>query len=225
MKKTALIAITLCFAQTVSSIVYGRQNSQNIAGNWNVVINGLQGTIDFTQNGFEWRGTLNLDAGPEKLTDIAFNPGTGELGFTRPNVNQKYTGGVKGNTMEGKLDDYYAWSAVRKGNAPVNTNVVTQKPSTSSGTEPNSIAGQWNFTINGLEGTIQFVKQGGAWKGTLNLDAGPEPLSAIAYNPVNGVISFTRPNVNQKYTGRVKGNTMEGKLDDYYPWTGIKSIE
>ena len=164
--------------------------------------------MEFTRSGSGWTGRLNLGAGNESLTNITFDPRTGSISFVRPSVNQHYSGTLSGNGMSGRFDNSYNWSATRQGSTP-----------TVSGA---TIEGRWSVNFNGYTGTMEFARSGSGWTGRLNLDAGNESLSNIAFDPHTGSISFLRSSVNQHYSGTLSDSRMSGRFDNSYNWSATR---
>ena len=74
------------------------------------------------------------------------------------------------------------------------------------------ILGMWRVTANGYPATMQFWQAGSALTGQIRFDnsATSENLTVLsfAHDPENATpifdrLTFTRPGINQQYTGRV----------------------
>ena len=74
-----------------------------IQGLWFLTAANVTGKLEFYRAGNVWGGRIWFNAFQqwEPLTDIFFDPRTGELQFTRPNYGQQYIGTLSGNHLVG----------------------------------------------------------------------------------------------------------------------------
>jgi hypothetical protein len=91
----------------------------SIEGSWNMSINNASGRLKFYWTRKGWTGQIFFDqlARWEKLTDVFFDPHTGQVQFHRPIGNQLYFGILSGGRIEGtfgpgRIQDY-PWAAWR----------------------------------------------------------------------------------------------------------------
>jgi hypothetical protein len=76
---------------------------RRIQGLWFLTAANVTGKLEFYWAGNAWSGRIWFDAYQqwEALTDIFFDPRTGELQFTRPNYGQQYVGTLSRNQLVG----------------------------------------------------------------------------------------------------------------------------
>lgn len=89
-----------------------------IQGVWLIKAIGFPGKLEFYWTGHRWAGRINFDPHRpwDELTDIFFDPQTGEIEFARPYNQQWYTGTLMGNLLVGALMEggrNYNWEARR----------------------------------------------------------------------------------------------------------------
>lgn len=115
----------------VQSASYGRWNGSYAfvaqatppaaAGTWQILANGFPGRLALAWDGAAWSGTITF-AGlsvDEALTDIFFDPATGEIAFTRPvaGTPQVFRGALTGGMMSGTFsngsgESVHPWQAM-----------------------------------------------------------------------------------------------------------------
>jgi hypothetical protein len=86
--------------------------NNDIIGMWNMNANGYPSQLEVTRSGagyaLRW---LSPNAPAETMTDIGFNPATGEIKFTRPLKAQGYTDQMFVGKLEaGKLSGTFGWA-------------------------------------------------------------------------------------------------------------------
>lgn len=91
---------------------------RRIQGQWFVNNAGSPGKLEFYWDGHRWAGRIWIDVYSrwEDLTDIIFDPRTGELRFSRPAFNAPYFGTLSGNQIVGTFvyqGSTYSWDARR----------------------------------------------------------------------------------------------------------------
>jgi hypothetical protein len=89
-----------------------------IEGIWRITAISFPGKMEFYRTGGIWAGRINFGPGQpwDELTNIYFDPQSGEIQFTRPRNNQWYTGILTGNRFTGTLTEgerTYNWEARR----------------------------------------------------------------------------------------------------------------
>ena len=91
-------------------------------------------------------------------------------------------------------------------------------------------AGTWQISANAFPGVLTLSWDGTEWQGTLAFAAlgAPEPLQDISYDPVTGIVQFTRaiPGAVQIYRGtltdgQINGMFNQGGGDFVYPWSAM----
>jgi len=94
-------------------------DSREIRGLWYITANDVPGKLEFFWSRGGWTGRIQFDiheAG-EELVNIFFDPGTGQLQFTRRRNNQTYWGTLSGNQISGNFTEAggsYPWVARRR---------------------------------------------------------------------------------------------------------------
>lgn len=100
------------------------ENSGNFSGKYDLVANNYKGMLEFSDD--MKSGKIYFDIGKkwEEITNLTFNPSTGELSFTRPWAGnpsfQKYSGRISGNKITGVFTDVnyrsqeFTWEAIKK---------------------------------------------------------------------------------------------------------------
>lgn len=96
----------------------GRGGLRSIEGQWYVINAGNPGKIEFYWDRHRWAGRIWIDyySKWEDLTDILFDPRTGELQFNRPAFRAPYSGTLSGNRIVGTFiyqGGNYSWEARR----------------------------------------------------------------------------------------------------------------
>ena len=91
---------------------------RRIEGQWFVTLGNDPGKLEFYSEGHRWTGRIWIDVYSkwEVLTDIFFDPRTGELQFTRPAFNVRYLGTLSGHQIVGTFTYQgrtYSWDARR----------------------------------------------------------------------------------------------------------------
>jgi len=99
----------------------GTVSLQRVHGSWQIIVNNHPGRLEF----YWVRDSVGIRAGRiwldesrrwEELTEISFDPHTGNLQFTRSDGSQRYSGTVMGNQIKGSLSSPYGtfpWAASR----------------------------------------------------------------------------------------------------------------
>jgi hypothetical protein len=72
-------------------------------GSWFCNTNNYSGRLEFYWTGNGWTGRIwfEVSARWEELTNIFFDPHTGQVQFIRPSANQQYSGTLSGNRIVG----------------------------------------------------------------------------------------------------------------------------
>ena len=112
-------AITCIVAACVVSTATGPFGYERLQGHWFVDNANYPGKIEFHWDGQGWRGRIWIDhyARWEELTEIVFDPRTGELRFFRPAFHSPYTGTLSGDQIVGSFvyqGISYPWRASRR---------------------------------------------------------------------------------------------------------------
>lgn len=186
---------------------------RGLEGPWYVNVNNHPGRLEFhqTRSGIGGRIWLEESNQWEELTEVSFDSYAGQLRFTRPNGNQRYSGNLSGDRITGTLSSPYGnfpWEA-RKGTARLQR-----------------IHGLWHINVNNHPGRLEFysvresvgVRAGRIW---MDESGRWEELIEISFDPHTGSLQFTRPNGSQRYSGMVTGNRIKGTLSSPYgsfPW-------
>lgn len=96
----------------------------------------------------------------------------------------------------------------------------------------NEILGTWRIAANGFPATMQLWRAGGVLTGQVKFDDRPniEGLTALSFIPASSEdqlpddqLQFTRPGLNQRYTGRVRGDCLQGTFTHAaatFSWSG-----
>jgi ABC-type cobalt transport system substrate-binding protein len=152
-----------------------------------------------------WSGRVWFDVFQqwEPLTEIIFDPHTGELQFTRPNYGQRYIGTVSGNQLAGTFSyegRSLPWEATRES--------TRRGPAV----DLRRIQGLWFLNAGNVTGKMEFYWAGNAWSGRVWFDVFQqwEPLTEIIFDPHTGELQFTRPNYGQRYIGTLSGDQLVG---------------
>ncbi len=96
----------------------GPRPAHSIEGLWLVDFHKSPGKLEFIWTRGGWAGRF-WDEGHrqwEELTDIFFDPHTGQLQFSRPHGSQQWSGTVSGNRIQGTFSAVgwnYLWEAWR----------------------------------------------------------------------------------------------------------------
>lgn len=100
------------------------ENSVSIAGKYDLSANSYKGMLEFSDDMKSGRIFFDIGNKWEDITNLTYNPTTGELYFTRPWANnpnfQKYSGRISGNKITGVFTDVnygsqeFPWEAVKK---------------------------------------------------------------------------------------------------------------
>lgn len=117
-----MFSLSACVVSTERGPYYANEPSsrpgdlRRIQGLWFLTAVNVTGKLEFNWAGNAWSGRIWLDAYQqwEPLTDIFFDPRTGELQFTRPNFNIQYSGTLSGNQILGSFiyqGITYSWEA------------------------------------------------------------------------------------------------------------------
>ncbi len=100
--------LSACVVATAKEPYYnheppGARHLQRIQGLWFLNASNVTGKMEFYWDGNAWGGRVWFDVFRqwEPLTDIIFDPRTGELQFTRPNYGQRYVGALSGDRLAG----------------------------------------------------------------------------------------------------------------------------
>lgn len=100
------------------------ENSANISGKYDLSANSYKGMLEFSDDMKSGRIFFDIGNKWEEITNLTYNPSTGEVFFTRPWANnpnfQKYSGRISGNKITGVFTDVnygsqeFPWEAVKK---------------------------------------------------------------------------------------------------------------
>jgi hypothetical protein len=201
--------------------------NNDIVGLWNVNANGYANQLEVTRSGagyvLRW---LSPNATPKTMTNVEFNPATGEIKFTNPLKSQGYPDQMYVGKLEaGKLSGTFGWapkttgflwSAVRAKSTP--TDAI---PSAS-----NDIAGLWNMNANGYPSQLEVTRSGAGYAlRWLSANAPAETMAGVGFNPATGEIKFTRPlkaqgYPDQMYVGRLEAGKLSGTFGSAPKTTG-----
>jgi len=104
-----MFSLSACVVSTERGPYYAQEpysrpgDLRGIQGLWFVTASNYSGKLEFHWERGMWVGRVWFDALQqwEPLTDIFFDPRTGELQFTRMAYNQRYTGTLSGNQILG----------------------------------------------------------------------------------------------------------------------------
>jgi hypothetical protein len=104
-----MFSLSACVVTTERGPYYAQEpysrpgDLRRIEGLWFLTAANVTGKLEFYRAGNVWSGRIWFDAYQqwEALTDIFFDPRTGELQFTRPNYGQQYIGTLSGNHLVG----------------------------------------------------------------------------------------------------------------------------
>ncbi len=189
---------------------------RSLEGRWYVTNAGYPGKIEFHWEGRMWAGRIWIDyySKWETLTDIVFDPRTGELRFTRPAFNAPYSGTLTGNQIVGAFiyeGRSYSWEAARE--------AMRHRPFL----DLRRIQGLWFVTNAGFPGKLEFYWDGHMWTGRIWIDyySKWEMLTDIVFDPRTGELRFTRPAFNAPYSGTLTGNQIVGTFiyqGNTYSW-------
>ncbi len=89
-----------------------------IQGLWHITSNKSPGKLEFYKIRNRWAGRINFDPYQpwDELTDIFFDPRTGEIQFSRPTYGTRYFGTLSGNRITGTFTERgfrFPWEAWR----------------------------------------------------------------------------------------------------------------
>lgn len=100
------------------------ENTGNIAGKYDLLANNYSGLLEFSDDMKSGRIFFDIANKWEEITNLSYNPSTGELSFMRPWTGkpdfQKYSGRISGNKITGVFTDVnygsqeFPWEAVKK---------------------------------------------------------------------------------------------------------------
>ena len=195
---------------------------RNIEGVLSITSNNYPGKLEFHRAGNRWAGRINFDPHQrwDELTDIFFDPRTGEIQFTRPTYGTRYSGTLSGNHFAGTFTERglsYPWEASRE---------LADLPRL---VDLRMIQGLWHITSNSNPGKVEFYWARNRWAGRINFDPNQrwDELSDIFFNSRTGEIQFTRPTYGTRYSGtlsdgRFTGNFTERGLS--YPWNAKRAL-
>jgi hypothetical protein len=98
--------------------------------------------------------------------------------------------------------------------------------------QPANVAGAWNMTFEGRNGTVtqslKLVQDAGKLTGTLTSQRGDSPITGtITGNAIDFTVKRTTPNgdFSIEYTGTVDGDSMKGSFkmgDNTRDWTAAR---
>ena len=189
---------------------------RRIEGQWYVINAGSPGKMEFYWDGHRWAGRIWIDyySKWETLTDILFDPQTGELRFTRPAFNAPYSGTLSRNQIVGTFiyeGRTYSWEATRE--------AKRREPLL----DLRRIQDLWFINNAGSPGKLEFYWDGHMWTGRIWIDVYQqwETLTDILFDPRTGELRFTRPAFNAPYFGTLSGNQIVGTFvyqGSTYPW-------
>jgi len=192
---------------------------RRIQGLWYITSNSYPGKLDIYWSGNRWTGRINFDPNVpwDPISDIVFDPRTGEIQFSRPTYQTRYTGTLSGNQMSGAFTEAgrsYPWEARRE---------LVHRP-----VDLRRIQGLWQITSNSYPGKLEFYWTGTRWAGRINFDPSLpwDELIDIFFEPQTGQIQFTRPTYNTRYSGTLSGNQMSGTFTEVgrsFPWEARKT--
>ncbi len=180
----------------------------SIEGLWYITAANYFGKLELHWERRMWVGRIWFDVFQqwEPLTDIIFDPRTGELQFTRPNYASRYVGTLWGDQLRGTF--VYAgqtlpWEA--------------RKESTRLGPlDFQGIEGLWYITAANYSGKLEFhwERHMHMWVGRVWFDVFQqwEPLTDIIFDRRTGELQFTRPNYASRYVGALSGDQLAGTL-------------
>ena len=195
---------------------------RNIQGVWSITSNNYPGKLEFLWTGNRWVGRINFDPHQrwDELTDIFFDPRTGQIQFTRPIYGTKYAGTLSGNHFTGTFTERggsYPWEANRE-------SADLPRP-----VDLRMIQGFWHITSNSNPGRLEFYWVRNRWVGRINFDPHLrwDELTDIFFDPRTVQIQFTRPTYWTKYAGTLSGNRFTGTFTEIglsYPWDAKREL-
>jgi hypothetical protein len=106
------------FARREASEITGRGDVRRVQGAWLITANDVHGRLELFWERNNWSGRISFDAYQrwEELTDVFFDPQSGQLQFFRPRFNQPFTGTLSGNEISGTFTEAgrnFPWFARR----------------------------------------------------------------------------------------------------------------
>jgi hypothetical protein len=178
---------------------------RGIEGLWFISSANFPGKLEFHGEGHRWVGRIWIDAFSrwEELTDIFFDPRTGEVRFYRPTFGVPYSGTLSGHHMVGTCiyqGTTYSWEATRE---VTRRGPVEYLP---------SIEGRWFINNANEPGKLEFFREGHRWAGRIWIDVFSrwEELTDISFDPRTGEVRFNRPTYSAPYSGVLSGNQIAG---------------
>ena len=176
-----------------------------IQGQWFVNNAGSPGKMEFYWDGHRWAGRIWIDyySKWEDLTDILFDPRTGELKFMRPAFSAPYSGTLSANRITGTFvyeGRTYSWEATKEDTrrGPI--------------LDLKRIQGQWFVNNAGSPGKMEFYWDGHRWAGRIWIDyySKWEDLTDILFDPRTGELKLMRPAFSAPYSGTLSANRITG---------------
>jgi hypothetical protein len=165
--------------------------------------------LELSRRGGQFAGRVYFDVLRhwEPLTNIRFDPASGQIDFDRPEANQHYAGRLlNANALEGTFSGNRKWEAKR----------------VMEGAEAaRSLEGRWSINADNSTGMLELSWRDGQFIGRVYFDVLRhwEPLTNIRFDPASGQIDFDRPEASQHYAGRLlNANALEGTFSGNRKW-------
>jgi hypothetical protein len=171
-----------------------------IDGQWLINAGNATGKLEVYWIHSKWTGRIWFDIYQkwEELKEVSFDPQTGQLEFTRPDAYERYSGTLSGNQISGTYTVWtsYAWEGKRE-----------KGPTRSS-----RIEGRWIINAGNASGRLEFNSMRGEWAGRIWFDVYQrwEELTDISFDSRGRHLEFTRPGVNEYYSGALSGDRISG---------------
>ena len=113
-------------------------SANGLAGSWGMKANGVVGQLEFDPVGSGWQGRLNLDGFWEDVSEVEFDPQSGEIRFFRHAVGQRYQGWLIAERMSGTFNQTMRWKASRHGDSLDFDDAPDDAADPASGSEPDA---------------------------------------------------------------------------------------
>ena len=183
-----------------------------IVGSWTISFNGYPGTMEIRGDSGGYSGRFNLQAHGNWEEMLDLNISGNRISFRRAAADQRYRGKITGASMSGNFTQggsgNYPWKADRQAGPPA-------PPA-----HTETIVGAWTVSFNGYPGTMEISGGGGRYAGRFNLHGNWEEMLDLSIS--GNRISFRRAAADQRYSGRISGDSMSGNFTQSgsgnYPW-------
>jgi len=178
----------------------GSARQSRIDGQWQINAGDSTGKLELYWARTNWTGRIWFDVYQrwEELREISFDAQTGQLEFTRPDANERYSGTLSGNQILGIYTVWtsYPWEGKREKGPP-------HSP---------QIEGRWLINAGNAPGRLEFYSTRGRWAGRIWFEVYQrwEDLTDISFDSRTDHLEFTRPGVNEYYSGAVSRDRLSG---------------